>query len=143
MTHQPYAVLCTQGGGQPYGSIVAFVPNSEFNAVVFPTPIDSHKYRLLTDCDQVSLVVDNRTDFPADELPHLEAVTAIGQAIQLSEKQEEEVWKQRLLNKHPQMHEFLFQHDIVLFRIDIKTYIHVARLKEVSRWIPPSSPASP
>ena len=29
MTEQPYAVLCTQGGGQPYGSVIAFAANPE------------------------------------------------------------------------------------------------------------------
>lgn len=58
MTSQPYAVLCTQGAGQPYGSVIAFAVNSQLNAAVFAT----HKYRLLTECDQVALVIDNRAD---------------------------------------------------------------------------------
>lgn len=35
---QPYAVLCTQGKGQPYGSLVAFSATENLTSMVFATP---------------------------------------------------------------------------------------------------------
>lgn len=32
---QPFAVLCTQGGGEPYGSLVAFASSAQLGSVVF------------------------------------------------------------------------------------------------------------
>ena len=53
---QPYAVLCTQGEGQPYGSLVALAVTDDLSSAVFATPITTRKYRLLWDCDHVALV---------------------------------------------------------------------------------------
>jgi len=34
---QPFAVLCTQGQGQPYGSLVAYAPTEDLANAVFAT----------------------------------------------------------------------------------------------------------
>jgi len=49
MLEQPYAVLCTEGRGQPYGSMIAFAANQELNTVVFATPVATRKFRLLSE----------------------------------------------------------------------------------------------
>ena len=136
MTEQPYAVLCTQGGGQPYGSVIAFAVNQDLNAVVFATPIATRKYRLLTECDRVSLVVDNRAGFP-DDLARIDAVTATGRAVKLTETDDLEVWQERLIHKHPHMRDFISAPTTALFRVDIYRYLHVMRLQEVHQWTPP------
>ena len=51
---QPYAVLCTQGGGQPYGSLVCLALTKDLSEAVFATPITTRKYRLLSDCHHVA-----------------------------------------------------------------------------------------
>ena len=47
VTGQPYAVLCTQGGGQPYGSLIATGFTPDLRHVLFATPITTRKFRLL------------------------------------------------------------------------------------------------
>ena len=64
VSDQPYAVLCTQGDGQPYGSVVAFACSADLTTAVFATPVTTRKYRLLVACEQVALVVDNRPAYP-------------------------------------------------------------------------------
>ena len=54
---QPYAVLCVQGEGQPYGALVAFAFSGDLRHACFVTPMATRKYRLLTECDHVALVV--------------------------------------------------------------------------------------
>ena len=49
MLEKPYAVLCTEGRGQPYGSMIAFAANQELNTVVFATPVATRKFRLLSE----------------------------------------------------------------------------------------------
>ena len=80
---QPYAVLCTQGGGQPYGSLVALAVTDDLSAAVFATPITTRKYRLLCDCDHVALVIDSRSRSSADMM-QIEAITATGRARQIA-----------------------------------------------------------
>jgi len=139
MKEQPYAVLCTQGGGQPYGSLVAFAANPDLNAVVFATPIATRKYRLLSECDRVALVVDNRAGYPGD-ISRIDAVTATGNALELSAGGLAEEWRGLLIHKHPYMREFICAPSTALFRIDILRYLHVVRLQEVHQWIPPLPP---
>ena len=57
---EPFAILSTQGEGQPYASIVAFAMTDDFHTAVFATPTATRKYRLLTACDRVALE-DSRT----------------------------------------------------------------------------------
>ncbi len=139
MTSQPYAVLCTQGDGQPYGSVIAFTVNPQLNAAVFATPIDTHKYRLLCACEQVALVVDNRADAQPDDNSCIDALTATGRAVQLCQVDEIELWQRALCKKHPLMQEFICATGNAFFRIDIQRYIHVTRLNEVSEWFPPNA----
>lgn len=139
MSEQPYAVLCTQGCGQPYGSVIAFATNPELNAVVFATPIATRKYRLLSECDRVALVVDNRAGHPGD-LSRIDAVTATGKAVKLddgSDSRDLDEWQKRLIHKHPHMREFICAPSTALIRVDILRYLHVVRLQEVHQWIPP------
>ncbi|TFG70029.1 MAG: pyridoxamine 5'-phosphate oxidase family protein [Anaerolineales bacterium] len=57
LASEPFAVLCTQGDGQPYGSVVAFAYDDLMTTFIFATPIETRKYRLLRECDRVALVV--------------------------------------------------------------------------------------
>ena len=66
VTEEPFAVLCTQGEGQPYGSVVAFAFDHGLRSFVFATPRATRKFRLLSQCDRVALVVDNRRKYPED-----------------------------------------------------------------------------
>jgi len=139
MTGQSYCVLCTQGLGQPYGSVIAFAVNSQLNAVVFVTPIETHKYRLLTECDQIALVIDNRADDHTADDSGIDALTATGRAVELSRVEEIELCKQDLIQKHPHMHEFIDSPNNAYFRIQIQRYLHVTQLSEVNEWFPPQT----
>lgn len=136
MIKQPYAVLCTQGGGQPYGSVIAFAVNQELNSAVFATPRATRKFRLLTECDRVSLVVDNRTGSTGD-ISSIHAVTATGRAVDLEDNNVEDDWQKLLVDKHPLMQDFICAPSTAIIRIDIFRYFHVTRLQEVFQWIPP------
>jgi hypothetical protein len=59
---QPYAVLCTQGQGQPYGSLVAYAMTTDLTSAVFATPRATRKFRLLSECDHVALLMSVTCD---------------------------------------------------------------------------------
>ncbi len=136
LCEQPYAVLCTQGGGQPYGSLVAFAANNDLNSLVFATPVTTRKYRLLSECDRVALVVDNRSDFAA-EISQIQAVTATGRAHVLERSEQAERWYRLLIDRHGYMRSFITAETTALIRVDIVRYLHVTRLQEVRQWVPP------
>lgn len=134
---QQFAVLCTQGEGQPYGSLVAYAMTEDLASAVFATPKATRKFRLLSECDHVALVIDNRPEFP-DELMQIEGVTATGRATLVADEAERERWSQLLVGRHPYMARFVRSDSCGLFRIQIVRYFHVSRFQEVRQWIPAS-----
>jgi nitroimidazol reductase NimA-like FMN-containing flavoprotein (pyridoxamine 5'-phosphate oxidase superfamily) len=132
---QPYAVLCTQGEGQPYGSLVALAVSEDLRSAVFATPITTRKYRLLCDCDHVALVIDSRSRSSADMM-HIEAITATGRARQVSPGSEFAQQASLLVARHPQLELFVRSPTTALFHVDIIRYFHVTRFQEVRQWTP-------
>ncbi|MGD8698631.1 MAG: pyridoxamine 5'-phosphate oxidase family protein [Gemmatimonadales bacterium] len=137
VTEQPYGVLCTQGQGQPYGSLLAFAFSADLSAAVFATPVATRKYRLLSECDHVALVMDNRPDHP-DDMMKVEALTATGRATEIERGAEFEEYSRLLIDRHPQLESFVRASSCALFRIDILRFFHVTRFQEVGQWVPTS-----
>ena len=132
---QPYAVLCIQGEGQPYGALVAFAFSEDLQHAVFVTPVATRKYRLLSECDHVALVVDNRPDRP-DELMEIEALTVTGRSKMIERGDEFEQWSGLLIARHPYLKSFVNAASCALFRVDVVRFLHVARFQEVNQWLP-------
>jgi len=79
---QPYAVLCTQGHGQPYGSLIAFAATGDLTHVVFATPKATRKFRLLSECDHAALVVGpGKVEVGWTAFAALLAYGAVGSAV--------------------------------------------------------------
>jgi hypothetical protein len=132
---QPFAVLCTQGGGQPYGSVVAFAFSHDLSTAVFATSVATRKYRLLSECDNVALVVDDRADYP-DDMMKVGAITATGRATQLEPGPDFDCWSELLTSRHPYLRSFVNSPSTALFRMDVVRYLYVTRFQEVHQWIP-------
>ena len=132
---QPFAVLCTQGGGQPYGSLIAFAPSDDLLAIAFATPVATRKYRLLCECQQVALVIDSRSQY-SDALMQVEAITVTGRAAQLQLGPEFDRCAGLLTARHPQLKAFVAAPSSALFRIDVVRYLYVTRFQEVRQWVP-------
>lgn len=137
LDEQPFAVLCTQGGGQPYGSLVGYAVSADLQAVAFATPRATRKFRLLRECDRVALVVDSRAKFP-NETMKVEAITATGRAVQLNPGPEFDRWADLLTTRHPQFKSFVAAPSSALFRVDVVRYLYVTRLQETYEWFPRS-----
>jgi nitroimidazol reductase NimA-like FMN-containing flavoprotein (pyridoxamine 5'-phosphate oxidase superfamily) len=136
VTEQLYGVLCTQGQGQPYGSMIAFSFSDDLSRAVFATPFATRKYHLLSECDRVSLVVDNRPQHPHDMM-QVEALTATGRATQVPRGPAFQEHEQLLIGRHAQLKSFVNSSSCALFRIDIFRFFHVSRFQEVGQWTPP------
>ena len=132
---QPYGVLCTQGQGQPYGALVAYAMTPELDAAVFATPKATRKYRLLSECAHVALVIDNRSALPG-QFMNVEAVTATGHAHEVSTGSEFVRWSRILTDRHPYLNAFVRSESCGLFRIDLVRYLYVTRFQDVRQWIP-------
>ena len=132
---QPYAVLCTQGQSRPYGSLVAFAASEDLKSIVFSTPVATRKYRLLSKCEHVALLVDNRSAHPHD-LMRIEAVTATGSARVVAPSPDFDRWAGPLIDRHPHLADFVLDKSCALVRVAIERYFHVGRFQEVRQWDP-------
>jgi nitroimidazol reductase NimA-like FMN-containing flavoprotein (pyridoxamine 5'-phosphate oxidase superfamily) len=137
VTEEPFAVLCTQGEGQPYGSVVAFAFDHDLKSFVFATPTATRKFRLLSHCDRVALVVDNRGKF-SDDLMKVGAVTITGRAQGIEPGPTFDQWARLLTARHPYLKSFVESPSTALFRVDAVRFLHVTRFQEVRQWIPAS-----
>ncbi len=135
LTDQLYGVLCTQGEGQPYGSLIAFATTDDLTQIVFGTPVSTRKYHLLCNCDHVALLIDNRAQ-KIDNMMEIEAITATGRAIQVDEQKAFNYWANVLISKHPHLKTFVYSSSTALFRIQIIRYFHVSSFQVVHEWIP-------
>jgi nitroimidazol reductase NimA-like FMN-containing flavoprotein (pyridoxamine 5'-phosphate oxidase superfamily) len=135
---RPYGILCTQSQSQPYGSLVALVATEDLTTFVFSTPITTRKYRWLSECNQVALVIDSRSGAPA-ELMQVEAVTATGRAHIVSPGPDFERWADLLIGRHPHLAAFVRAESSALVRVEVIRYFHVCRFQEVRQWIPSRS----
>jgi hypothetical protein len=135
---EPFAVLCTQAGGQPYASLVAFAFSADLKSFAFATPVATRKYRLLSECDHVALLVDNRGRFP-DDMMKVSAVTVTGRAGQVEPGAGFEPWADLLTGRHPYLTSFVQAPSTALFRVQVVRYLHVTRFQVVRQWIPASN----
>jgi nitroimidazol reductase NimA-like FMN-containing flavoprotein (pyridoxamine 5'-phosphate oxidase superfamily) len=133
---QKYAVLATQGEGQPYASLIAFAVADDLSAATFATPVATRKYHLLTNCDRVALFIDSRSE-GSDDMMTIQAATATGRAVQLEHGAEWDSWSKRLVDRHPHLDRFVTSPTSALFRIDFIRFFHVTRFQEVHQWRPP------
>ena len=140
LTQQPFAVLCTQGRGQPYGSVIAYAINEALDTAVFSTGRATTKYGLLKECDRVAVVVDSRSSSP-DDFVKAEAVTAIGRARELPD-QAGGSWAELLTARHPRLRSFVSDDSTAIFRVDIEKYRYVTRFQDVREWVPGTVPGS-
>jgi hypothetical protein len=105
---------------------------------VFATPKATRKFRLLSQCDHVALVIDNRPEFPG-QLMNIEGVTATGRAMLVEAGDEFECWAQLLTERHAYLTQFVRSASCGLFQIRIVRFFHVSRFQEVRQWVPESS----
>lgn len=136
---QPYAVLCTQGGGQPYGSLVAFAFTEELAALFFGTPKTTRKFHLLSACDRVAMLIDTRAA-DSTELTRVEAVTVTGRSAILERGPDYEQGLACLSERHPHLRSFFQAPTTALVRIEVIRYFHVSRFQDVREWAPARDP---
>jgi nitroimidazol reductase NimA-like FMN-containing flavoprotein (pyridoxamine 5'-phosphate oxidase superfamily) len=130
---QPFAVLCMQGKGQPYGSIVSYAISEDLSSVIFCTSANTRKYRLLCANDRVALVIDSRPQQP-DQIMEAAALTATGQAVEIPRGPARDRLATLLASRHPKIASFITDPSTALFQIKVNQYVYVTRFQEVHTW---------
>lgn len=132
---QPFAVLATQGDGQPYTSLISFAVSLDLKHLVFGTPLHTRKFSLLSQNPLVAVMVDNRAQ-QSDALDLICGVTITGQARPLTDRLEIDFWSDILTDRHSYLAEFISSPSSRLVLISTRHFYYVRRFQEVYQWTP-------
>jgi heme iron utilization protein len=133
---QSFFILCTQGSGQPYGSLIAYTFTNDLKNFFFATSKNTRKYKLLSKCSKVAVVIDSRCN-NMDEFMKIDVVTITGNTEQISKSEKDfEMTKGFLKKRHPYLSDFLESDYLALFRIDAENFFYVNHFQEVFEWKP-------
>lgn len=131
---QLHAVLATVSDGQPFTSMIAYALTSDKKGIVFATPKKTRKYKNILKNNNVSILIDTRTNTDKDYMS-AESLTVLGQAIPLRRGKRWLELAGILIKKHPAIRTFINSPETVLIFLKITRCIHVTKFQTVSEWI--------
>jgi general stress protein 26 len=127
---QRFAVLSTrQHDGQPYANLVAFCVSKNLQELVFCTLRSTRKFANVETDGRVALLVDNRSNDPAD-LQQAAAVTVVGACAE-AVGEERAMLSSRFLDRHPNMGDFVRSPGCAVMKVDVRSYYLVTRFQNV------------
>ena len=132
---ESFAVLSTQGDGQPYSSLISFAFSDDLKKLAFATPAGTRKLELMLKSDRVSILIDNRAAAP-ESLNSICAVTLTGRASVIKESKESEKWALELISAHPYLKAFVKAPGTVIILVEAENYFFVKNFQEVTAWNP-------
>jgi len=136
VSEQFFFILCTQGDGQPYGSLIAYAFKNGLKNFFFATSKNTRKYKLLSACPKAAVVIDSRCK-NQNEFMKIDVLTATGNAVQVSKTEKDfETGISLLKNRHPYLNKFLESDYTALFHFDVENFIYVNHFQEVYEWKP-------
>jgi general stress protein 26 len=132
---QPFAVLATQGKGQPYTSLISFAISDDLKKLFFSTPTKTRKYNLIINNSKVSVMIDNRSSQP-ESINMISGLTITGIARPLEDPEVIRFWSAKLLERHSYLEKFIKAPSSSLILIDTTRFFYVRRFQEVYQWAP-------
>ncbi len=136
VNEQLFFILCTQGEGQPYGSLIAYAYKDDLKKFFFATSKNTRKYKLLVKCPKAAVVIDSRCK-NRHKFMKIEVLTVTGIAVQVLKTQKDfETGISLLKNRHPYLSKFLESDHTALFHFDVENFIYVNHFQEVYEWKP-------
>jgi len=127
-----FAVLATEGNGQPHTSLIAITPFGSFRQLIFATYRNTLKYRNLVHNSKVAVLIESG-DVNMKGLKESVVLTIIGYTEEIS-KEENEAAYQAHLKRHPEMESFMLSSDCALILVIGQSYQVVYGIDDI-RWI--------
>ena len=127
-----FAVLATEGNGQPHTSLIAITPFESFRQLIFATYRNTLKYRNLANNSKVAVLIESE-DVNMKGLQKSIVLTIIGHTEEISIAENEAAY-QAHLKRHPEMESFLLSSDCALILVIAQSYQVVYGIDDI-RWI--------
>ena len=129
LERQLLGVLATHHDGEPYTSLVGFAVTGDLKQMLFATGKTTRKRANLVADARASMLVDNRTNRPAD-FAEASAATAVGVVEEVSDAGRSE-FDRLFLAKHPHLEAFVRSPSCVPLRLQVSVYMVVTRFQHV------------
>ena len=126
---QLLGVLGTHHEGEPYTSLVGFAATEDLKHLLFATGKTTRKRANLVADARASILVDNRTNRPAD-FTVASAATAVGVVEEVSEAERSE-FDRVFLAKHPHLEAFVHSPSCARLRLGVSVYMVVTHFQHV------------
>jgi len=123
---QRFGVIATQGGNEPYTSLVAFSASDDLSQLIFATLRETRKYTNILQNAKVSFLIDNRENVSAD-VENAIAITAVGTAYEI--KNDTQCYIDILLKKHPYLTEFIQNKNCALIALSVEKFFVAQQFK--------------
>lgn len=127
-----FAVLATEGNGQPHTSLIAITPFGNFRQIIFATYRNTLKYRNISGNNKVAVLIEGGY-FNMKGLKESIVLTIIGHTEEISITGNEAPY-QAHLKRHPEMESFMLSSDCALIRVIARSYQVVHGIDDI-RWI--------
>ena len=127
-----FAVLATEGDGQPHASLIAVTPMEGYRKLIFATYRNTRKYQNLTHNGKVAVLVES-IDIKRSGLQESFVLTAFGHVEDIETTENKMVFEAHL-ERHPELLSFMQSEDCSLIRIKVDTYQVVRGIDDVEWW---------
>jgi hypothetical protein len=127
-----FAVLATEGNGQPHTSLIAITPFRNFRQLIFVTYRNTCKYRNLSHNNKVAVLIESGV-VNLKGLEESVVLTIIGHTEEISIAENEAAY-QAHLKRHPEMKSFMLSSDCALILVIAQSYQVVYGIDDI-RWI--------
>jgi len=127
-----FAVLATEGDGQPHASLIAITPFGNFRQLIFATYRNTRKYRNLLHNSKVAVLIEG-LNVRMKGLKESVALTIIGHSEEIS-IEENEVAFNTHLKRHPEMESFMLSSDCALIMVIAQSFQVVNGINDI-QWL--------
>jgi hypothetical protein len=127
-----FAVLATEGGGQPHASLIAVTPMEGYRKLIFATYRNTCKYQNLAQNGKAAVLIES-IDIKRTGLKESFVLTAFGHVEEIEAEENEMVFEAHL-ERHPELLSFMQSEDCSLIRIKVDRYQVVRGIDDVEWW---------
>ena len=124
-----FAVLATEGDGQPHTSLVAITPFGSLRQLIFATYRNTRKYRNLANNCKVAVLIEG-THVNMKGLNEIVVLSIIGYTEEIRITDNEAAY-QAHLKRHPEMESFMLSPDCALILVTAQSYQVVNGIDDV------------
>ena len=127
-----FAVLATEGDGQPHTSLIAITPLGGYRQLIFATYRNTIKYRNLIHNSKVAVLIEGGYAKSKD-LEKSIVLTIIGHSEEISIEENEEAFNTHL-KQHPEMESFMLSPDCALIMVIARSFQVVNGINDI-QWL--------